>query len=69
MGGPPGFLIGLPGPAGGGAVPILAMTANAFLEDRVRCEEAGMNGFVAKPVDPDVLYATLARWVPAPPGH
>jgi CheY-like chemotaxis protein len=60
---------GLDGPAAtralrarGDETPVIAVTANVFAEDRRACLEAGMNAFLAKPVDPAALRAALARW-------
>ena len=38
------------------------MTAHALVEERERCLQAGMNDHVTKPIDPDALFSTLARW-------
>ena len=44
-------------------LPIIAMTANAMSSDREACLQAGMNDHVAKPIDPDQLFAALVRWI------
>lgn len=44
------------------ALPIIAITANAMHEDRLKCLSAGMSDFIAKPFKPEIFYATIARW-------
>ena len=44
-------------------LPVIAMTANAMAADRQQCLDAGMNDHVPKPIEPDVLFQTLLKWV------
>ncbi|MBB3221837.1 response regulator [Pseudoduganella umbonata] len=44
-------------------LPVIAMTAHALADVRERCLAEGMQDYVTKPIDPDMLYATLARWL------
>jgi len=54
---------GLPGQA---AVPIVAITANAFAEDKARCFAAGMSDFICKPITPEGLYEVILSWLQRP---
>jgi len=51
------------------ALPIVAMTANVQESDRQRCLDVGMNDHIAKPIDPDLLWQTLAKWISHQPGR
>jgi CheY-like chemotaxis protein len=49
--------------AGTGRLPIIALTANAFEDDRQRCREAGMDDFITKPINMEALKAVIAKWI------
>jgi two-component system sensor histidine kinase/response regulator len=51
------------------SLPIIAMTAHAMVEERERCLASGMNGHIAKPVNPDELYRTIGVWCPTHVDH
>lgn len=62
-----GCIRALPGKRG--RLPIVAMTASVFAEDRDRCLAAGMDDYLTKPIEREALYRTLARWLgPREPG-
>ena len=44
-------------------IPIFALTANAFITDIVKAQNAGMNGHIAKPIDVEILIKTLQKWI------
>jgi two-component system sensor histidine kinase/response regulator len=44
-------------------IPIIAMTADAFADDIKQCHDVGMNDHVAKPIDPQILFTTLAKYM------
>ena len=48
------------------SLPLVAMTAHAMVEERERCLALGMNGHISKPIEPEDLYAVLARYYTAP---
>ena len=48
-------------------LPIIAMTANAMQQDRDRCRLAGMNDYLAKPIEPEALWSMLSRWIKPDP--
>ena len=54
-------------PGAKGQIKIIALTANVFKDDLDRCMEAGMNGFIPKPIDKNNLLTTLAKFLPAEP--
>lgn len=45
-------------------LPVIAMTANVFQEDESRAAECGMSGYITKPIDMNVIYSVLEKWLP-----
>ena len=52
----------------GASIPIIAMTANAYEEDEEKSRNAGMNAHLSKPIDPQKLYESIARFLNKQPG-
>ena len=44
-------------------IPIIALTANAFDEDEERSKKSGMNAHLSKPIDPEIIYSTLEKFI------
>ena len=44
-------------------LPVIAMTANAMVGDREKVLSVGMNDHIAKPLDPDAMFVTMAKWI------
>ena len=51
----------------GQMLPIIAMSANTLNNEQARCLDLGMNDFLVKPIDPDLFWTVLIRWLPARP--
>jgi CheY-like chemotaxis protein len=49
--------------------PVVAVTASVFREDVERCQKAGMDDFVAKPIQIDTMRAIVLKWIPSLNGH
>ena len=45
------------------SLPIIAMTANAMKQDIVKAINSGMNDHIAKPLNPDIMFQTMAKWI------
>ncbi|MES2936914.1 MAG: response regulator [Pseudomonadota bacterium] len=50
-------------------LPVVAMTANAMLQDRQKCMDAGMDDYIVKPIDPEHLWRALLKWIPPGPAR